>query len=243
MHRIFTQVRGVQNTNIKDKIKDILSFYESKKISQFATAKNLIKSFTSKDEKKIKKAEENFKKHQEAKPIDERMKEKYTRVERKNMDKPQSSIKFKISQKTPDFSEALITLKKKFIKEMNDIFKTRPNYRICLGVNADFTFDKSEANARVGTKDPLNQINPEYIKVNKEKEIDTIRIFNNNSGQWVYDNPQSKRNYEELKNEADEMDREIEIEKAKVIITTITFKTKAEFIYNKKEIAFKVGRN
>ena len=112
LQNLNTLATKIKDENIKDKIKDILSFYESKKISQFTTAKNLIKSFTSKDEKKIKKAEENFKKHQEAKPIDERMKEKYTRVERKNMDKPQSSIKFKISQKTPDFSEALITLKK-----------------------------------------------------------------------------------------------------------------------------------
>ena len=48
-------------------------FYERKQISQFTTAKKLIKSFTSKDEKKIKKAEESFKKHREAEPIDERM--------------------------------------------------------------------------------------------------------------------------------------------------------------------------
>ena len=44
-----------------DNIESVLYGYENKYISQFTTAKNLIKSFTSKDEKKIKKAEETYK--------------------------------------------------------------------------------------------------------------------------------------------------------------------------------------
>ena len=99
------------------------------------------------------------------------MRQKYVRIEHKNIDKPQSSIKFRISQKIPDFNEALITLKDKFIKEMHNLFNTRPNYRICLGVNADFAFSKSEAEARVGTTDPFNQINPKYITINGSREI------------------------------------------------------------------------
>ena len=90
----------------------------------------------------------------------------------KNIDKPQSSIKFEISQKIPDFYEGLKTLKDKFITQMLNLFNTRPNYRICLGVNADFAFEKTEAKSRVGTTDPINQINPEYITINKTSELE-----------------------------------------------------------------------
>jgi hypothetical protein len=170
--RLNTLASKIKDEGIKNKIEDILQLYENKQISQFTTAKNLIKSFTSKDEKKIKKAEENFKKHREAKPINERMKQKYVRIEHKNIDKPQSSIKFKISQPYPDFREGLKTLKDKFITQLHTLFNTRPNYRICLGVNADFAFAKTEAKARVGTTDPINQINPNYISINKTSEIE-----------------------------------------------------------------------
>ena len=95
------------------------------------------------------------------------MGQKYVRIEHKNIDKPQSSIKFRISQEFPDFPEALKTLKDKFITQMHNLLNTRPNYRICLGVNADFAFAKVEANARVGTTDPINQINPKYVSINK----------------------------------------------------------------------------
>jgi hypothetical protein len=205
--RLNTLASKIKDEGIKNKIEDILRLYENKQISQFATAKNLIKSFTSKDEKKIKKAEENFKKHREAKPINERMKQKYVRIEHKNIDKPQSSIKFRISQKIPDFNEALITLKDKFITQMHTLFNTRPNYRICLGVNADFAFAKTEAKARVGKTDPSNQINPEYITVNKTSEIEVSY-----KDGW-----------------------DAEVQKVKTTITNITFKTKAQFIYNKKK--------
>jgi hypothetical protein len=95
---------------LNHKIEDILQLYENKQISQFTTAKNLIKSFTSKDEKKIKKAEDSFKKHRETKQIDERMRQKYVRIEHKNIDKPQSSIKFRLSQQIPDLDDGLKTL-------------------------------------------------------------------------------------------------------------------------------------
>ena len=86
--------------------------------------------------------------------------EKYVRIEHKHIDKPQSSIKFRISQKYPDLDDGLKTLKDKFITQMHILFNTRPNYRICLGVNADFAFAKAEAEARVVTTDPIIPINP-----------------------------------------------------------------------------------
>ena len=46
------------------------------------------------------------------------MQSKYVRVEHKNMDKPQSSIKFKISQTYPNYYKALTALKQKFITTM-----------------------------------------------------------------------------------------------------------------------------
>ena len=92
--------------------------------------------------------------------------QKYVRVEHKNIDNTQSNITFKISQPYPDVREGLNTLKDKFITQMHNLFNTRPNYRICLGINADFAFSEPEAEARVGTKDPINQINPKYITIN-----------------------------------------------------------------------------
>ena len=53
----------------------------------------------------IKKAELNLQKHSNAEPLDERMKAKYVRGEKKNMDKPQSSIKSKISQNCQTISK------------------------------------------------------------------------------------------------------------------------------------------
>ena len=46
------------------------------------------------------------------------MQAKYVRIEHKNMDKPQRSIKFKISQTYPNYNKALTTLKQKFITTM-----------------------------------------------------------------------------------------------------------------------------
>ena len=75
----------------------------------------------------------------------------------------------------------------------------RNQRRLCIA--------KTEANARVGTTDPINQINPKYISINKTSEIEeTYKVG------W---------------NEV--------IEKVKHTITNITFKTKAQFIYNKKK--------
>ena len=59
---------------------------------------------------------------------------------------------------------------------MHYLFNTRPNYRICLGVNADFAFSEAEADARVGTKDPINQINPKYITINLGKQKNYIMM-------------------------------------------------------------------
>ena len=65
-------------------------------------------------------------------------------------------------------------MKDKFITQMHNLFNTRPNYRICLGITADFAFAKAEAEARVGTKDPTNQINPKYITLDNTKEIEEL---------------------------------------------------------------------
>ena len=113
----------------------------------------------------------NLEKHKKAKPIDERMQAKYVRVEHKNMDKPQSSIKFKISQTYPNYNKALTTLKQKFITTMKNIFNTRPNYRICLGFNADYALRKDDLDARIGTDDPESQIENKYIKVVSTKIV------------------------------------------------------------------------
>ena len=61
LQNLHTLASKIKDEDIKDKIERVLYLYENKNISQFTTAKNLIKSFTSKDEKKIKKAEESFK--------------------------------------------------------------------------------------------------------------------------------------------------------------------------------------
>ena len=65
-------------------------------------------------------------------------------------------------------------MKDKFITHMHNLFNTWPNYRICLGINADFAFSETEAEARVGTMDPINQINPKYITINNTREIEEL---------------------------------------------------------------------
>ena len=160
-----TLAQKITDDRIKDNVKNVLNLYENKNISQFTTAHKLITSFTSNNEKMIKKATLNLEKHNKMKPIDERMRGKYVRIEHTNIDKPQSSIKFKISQKWPDYNKALITLKDKFIINMKNLFKTRPNYRICLGFNADYAIKKEDLDARVGTDDPESQIENKYIKI------------------------------------------------------------------------------
>ena len=82
---------------------------------------------------------------------------------------------------------------------MHNLFNTRPNYRICVGVNADFAFAKTEAEARVGTKDPNTQINPKYITINKISVIEENHYYG-----W------------------DDEKEEREVEKVKVTITNIT---------------------
>jgi hypothetical protein len=166
-----TLAQKITDDRIKDNVKNVLNLYENKNISQFTTAQKLIKSFISNNEKMIKKAELNLEKHKKAKPIDERMQAKYVRVEHKNMDKPQSSIKFKISQTYPNYYKALTTLKQKFITTMKNIFNTRPSYRICLGFNADYALRKDDLDARIGTDDPESQIENKYIKINNTKII------------------------------------------------------------------------
>ena len=97
---------------------------------------------------------------------------------------------------------------------MHNLLNTRPNYRICLGINADFAFAKTEAEARVGTKDPINQINPKYSTINKTNVIEESHY----DGGW------------------DDEKEERTVEMVKVQVINITFKTKAQYIYNKKEI-------
>ena len=67
---------------------------------------------------------------------------------------------------------------------MHNLFNPRPNYRICLGINADFSFSETEAEARVGTKDPINQINPKYITTNNIREIEELHY----NGGWDDEN-------------------------------------------------------
>jgi hypothetical protein len=52
----------------------------------------------SKDENKTNKADKDLEILKGLKPIDERISETYTRIERKKLGKPQTSIKFKIFQ-------------------------------------------------------------------------------------------------------------------------------------------------
>ena len=60
----------------------------------------------------------NLEKHDKVKPIDERMRGTHVRIEHKNLDTPQSSIKFKITQNYPDYNKALTTLEEQFITKM-----------------------------------------------------------------------------------------------------------------------------
>ena len=60
---------------------------------------------------------------------------------------------------------------------MHNLLHTRPNYRICLGVNADFAFAQLEAEARVGTTDPINQLNPKYVTIHKTSVIEKTFIL------------------------------------------------------------------
>ena len=76
---------------------------------------------------------------------------------------------------------------------MHNLFNTRPNYRICLGVNADFVFSKAEAEARVGTIDPINQIDPKYITINGSRKIEELHY----DGGW--DDEKKKEQLKRLK--------------------------------------------
>ena len=60
LQNLHTLASNIKDEDIKDNVERVLYGYESKYISQFAIAKHLIKSFTSKDEKKIKKAKETY---------------------------------------------------------------------------------------------------------------------------------------------------------------------------------------
>jgi ribosomal protein S17E len=65
LQTLHTLTSTIKDEDIKDNVERVLYGYENKYISQFTTAKNLIKSFTSKDEKKINKATETYKHHTE----------------------------------------------------------------------------------------------------------------------------------------------------------------------------------
>ena len=49
--RLNTLASNITDDKIKDNVLTVLKLYENKNISQFATARNLIKSFTSNNEK------------------------------------------------------------------------------------------------------------------------------------------------------------------------------------------------
>ena len=59
LQNLHTIASTIKDEDIKDNVERVLNLQEEN-ISQFTTAKNLIKSFTSKDEKKIKKAKETY---------------------------------------------------------------------------------------------------------------------------------------------------------------------------------------
>ena len=56
---------------------------------------------------------------------------------------------------------------------MNNLFNTRPNYRICLGFNAEYAFaTNTEVKARVGAD--ITQVNPKYMSILKMSQLDGI---------------------------------------------------------------------
>ena len=73
LQNLHTMASKIKDEHVKDNIERVLYGYENKYISQFTTAKNLIKSFTSKDEKKIKKAKETYETDIKKGPINLRM--------------------------------------------------------------------------------------------------------------------------------------------------------------------------
>ena len=92
-------VSKIPNDEIRNKALKAITLYEQRNISQFATVKKLISSLNSKDEKKIQRATNELETHEQKKPIHERIRDKYVRIETKNIDKPQSNIEFKIAPK------------------------------------------------------------------------------------------------------------------------------------------------
>ena len=58
VQNLHTRASKINDADIKDKVERVLISYENKYISQFTTAKSLM--FTSKDEKKLKKAKETL---------------------------------------------------------------------------------------------------------------------------------------------------------------------------------------
>ena len=60
LQNLHTLASTIKDEDVKDNIERVLYGYGNKYRSQFTTAKNLVKSFTSKDEKKITKAKETF---------------------------------------------------------------------------------------------------------------------------------------------------------------------------------------
>ena len=96
-------VSKIPNDEVRNKALRAIALYEQRNISQFGTLQKIISSLNSKDEKKIQRATKELDTHEQKKPINERIRDKYVRIEKKNMDKPQSNIKFKIAQKKPEF--------------------------------------------------------------------------------------------------------------------------------------------
>ena len=55
---------------------------------------------------------------------------------------------------------------------MKNLFKTKPNYRICLGFNADYAIPSLDLDTRIGTTKPDKQIDPKYIKIGDYKMME-----------------------------------------------------------------------
>ena len=127
---------------------------------------------------------------------------------------PKAIFTLQISQTWPDYLKALATLKDKFITDMKNLFKTRPNYRICLGFNADYAIPKEDLDTRIGSNKPDKQIDPKYIKIG-DKQMMKEEIYDEHVKEWVTQN---------------------------IEVVNITLKTQDQFIYLEKEIVEVLGK-
>ena len=137
-------VSKISNDEVRNNALKAIALYKQRNISQFGTLQKIISSLKSKDEKKIQRATKELETYEQKKPINERIRDKYVRTEKKNMDKPQSNIKFKIAQKTPNFYSAMTMLKPKLEKEIEHLLSIKHEFKLSLIISADFIFPKKD---------------------------------------------------------------------------------------------------